>query len=69
MDKVEIGFDVLSNNGAGRPLAGLSEVQFDGTAASATTVPEPVKIFWTLMGLGGGAALKRRLKRIESKSV
>jgi hypothetical protein len=39
-----------------------AEVQFDSASASTTSVPEPVTIFGTLMGLGGGAALKRRLR-------
>jgi hypothetical protein len=63
-----VRFQVLSNYGNSTQV-GLSEVQFDGTAASVTSVPEPVTIFGTLMGLGGGAALKRRLKGVESKSV
>ncbi len=62
-----VRFQVLSNYGY-PVLTGLSEVQFDGTPA-ATAVPEPLTIFGTLAGLGGGAALKRRLKEIKSKSV
>jgi F5/8 type C domain len=61
-----VRFKVLSNHGDAF-FTGLSEVQFN--SASAAAVPEPVTIFGTLMGLGGGAALKRRLKGIKSKSV
>jgi hypothetical protein len=60
-----VRFQVLSNYGA--RYTGLSEVQFN--SASTTAVPEPVTIFGTLMGLGGGAALKRRLRGVKSKSV
>jgi hypothetical protein len=62
-----VRFQVLSNYGS-PVLTGLSEVQFDGTPA-ATAVPEPLTILGTLAGLGGGAALKRRLKAFKSKSV
>jgi hypothetical protein len=58
-----VRFNVRSNYGSGIALA---EVQFDGT--TATSVPEPFTIFGTLTAVGGGAALKRRLKGIESKS-
>lgn len=60
-----VRFQVSSNYGGGN--TGLSEVQFDGSP-SATSVPEPLTIVGTLVGLGSGAALKRRLKAI-SKSV
>jgi F5/8 type C domain len=60
-----VRFQVLSNYGSF--LTGLSEVQFN--SASATSVPEPFTILGTLTGLGGGAALKRRLKAFKSKSV
>jgi F5/8 type C domain len=60
-----VRFNVLSNQGDG---IGLAEVQFD-SASAATSVPEPLTIFGTFIGLGGGAALKRRLKGIKSKSV
>jgi F5/8 type C domain len=60
-----VRFQVLSNYGGTN--TGLSEVQFDGTPA--TSVPEPFTIVGTLVGLGSGAALKRRLKAIESKST
>jgi hypothetical protein len=62
-----IRFQVLSNYGSPF-VTGLSEVQFNGTPA-ATAVPEPFTILGTLTGLGGGAALKRRLKAFKSKSV
>jgi hypothetical protein len=62
-----VRFQVLSNYGS-TFVTGLSEVQFDGTPA-ATAVPEPLTILGTLTGLGGGAALKRRLKVFKSKSV
>jgi hypothetical protein len=62
-----VRFQVLSNYGSSY-ATGLSEVQFDGTLA-ATAVPEPFTILGTLTGLGGGAALKRRLKAFKSKSV
>jgi hypothetical protein len=64
-----VQFQVLSNYGFTffGNATGLSEVQFD--SASATAVPEPVTIFGTLMGLGGGEALKRRLRGVKSKSV
>jgi F5/8 type C domain len=61
-----VRFNVLSTQGDS--VAGLNEVQFDGTAASATAVPEPFTIFGTLTAVGGGAALKRRLKGVKSKS-
>jgi F5/8 type C domain len=57
-----VRFSVLSNQGAG---IGLAEVQFDSAAAA---VPEPFTVLGTLTAIGGGAALKRRLKGIESKS-
>jgi F5/8 type C domain len=60
-----VRFQVLSNYGGNN--TGLSEVQFD--SASATSVPEPFTIVGTLVGLGSGAVLKRRLKAIESKST
>jgi F5/8 type C domain len=60
-----VRFNVLSNQGSGIALA---EVQFDGTAASATAVPEPFTILGSLTAIGGGAALKRRLKGVKSKS-
>jgi F5/8 type C domain len=63
-----VRFQVLSNYG-NSTLVGLSEVQFNSAPASASAVPEPVTIFGTLMGLGGGAALKRRLKGVKSKSA
>jgi hypothetical protein len=64
-----VRFQVLSNYGFNSPgiATGLSEVQFD--SASAAAVPEPVTIFGTLMGLGSGAVLKRRLRGVKSKSV
>jgi hypothetical protein len=62
-----VRFQVLSNFGA--RYTGLSEVQFNSASASASAVPEPVTIFGTLMGLGGGAALKRRLRGVKSKSA
>ena len=65
VDAAYVRFSVQSNQGSG---IGLAEVQFDGTTA-ATSVPEPFTIVGTLVGLGSGAALKRRLKAIESKSV
>jgi F5/8 type C domain len=60
-----VRFNVLSSQGS--PAAGLNEVQFN-SADSATSVPEPFTILGTLTAVGGGAALKRRLKGIESKS-
>jgi hypothetical protein len=66
VDAAYVKFNVLSNYGGG--FTGLAEVQFDGSPA-ATSVPEPVTIFGTLMGLGGGAALKRRLRGVKLKSV
>ena len=60
-----VRFQVLSNYGAARVFR-LSEVQFN--SASATAVPEPFTILGTLMGLGGGAALKRRLRGVKSKA-
>jgi F5/8 type C domain len=69
VDAAYVRFNVLSNYGAS--FTGLGEVQFDSAPATApaTAVPEPFTIVGTLAGLGGGAALKRRLKKIESKSV
>jgi hypothetical protein len=64
-----VKFQVLSNYGGFFGSTGLSEVQFNSSSASATSVPEPLTIFGTFMGLGGGAALKRRLKGIKSKSA
>jgi hypothetical protein len=61
-----VRFQVLSNYSGGI-TAGLSEVQFN-SADPATSVPEPLTIFGTLTAVGGGAALKRRLKGIELKS-
>jgi F5/8 type C domain len=60
-----VRFNVLSTYGF--DTAGLNEVQFN-SADSATSVPEPFTILGTLTAVGGGAALKRRLKGIESKS-
>jgi hypothetical protein len=60
-----VRFRVLSNYGA--RYTGLSEVQFN--SASATAVPEPFTILGTLTAVGGGAALKRRLRGVKSKSV
>jgi F5/8 type C domain len=59
-----VRFNVLSNYGSGIALA---EVQFN-SADPATSVPEPLTILGTLTAVGSGAALKRRLKGIESKS-
>jgi hypothetical protein len=57
----------VANNYTGNAV-GLSEVQFDGTAAAP--VPEPMTILGTLIGVGGSAALKRRLKKDDnSKSL
>ncbi|WP_309743843.1 PEP-CTERM sorting domain-containing protein [Chamaesiphon sp. OTE_20_metabat_361] len=61
-----VRFQVLSNY-SDPTYTGLSEVQFD--SASATAVPEPFTILGTLTAIGGGAALKRRLKGVESKSL
>ncbi len=63
-----VRFQILNNHGFPTNFVGLSEVQFN-SAPVATAVPEPVTIFGTLMGLGGGAALKRRLRGVKSKSV
>jgi hypothetical protein len=59
-----VRFQVLSNYGSS--FTGLSEVQFN--SASATAVPEPFTVLGTLAGLGGGAALKRRLRGVKSKA-
>ncbi len=61
-----VQFQVLSSQGYS--AVGLNEVQFDGTAASATSVPEPFTILGTLTAMGGGAALKRRLRGVKSKA-
>jgi hypothetical protein len=61
-----VKFQVLSNYGGFAGGTGLSEVQFN--SASATSVPEPFTILGTLTAVGGGAALKRRLKGLESKA-
>jgi F5/8 type C domain len=60
-----VRFNVLSNHG-NTQFTGLDEVQFN-SAASATAVPEPLTILGTLTAIGGGAALKRRLKGLQSK--
>ena len=61
-----VRFNVLSNQGVGIALA---EVQFNSASATATAVPEPFTILGTLTAVGGGAALKRQLKGVKSKSV
>jgi F5/8 type C domain len=64
-----VRFQILSNYGFTLfgNATGLSEVQFN--SASATSVPEPVTILGTLMGFSSGAALKRQLRGVKSKSV
>jgi F5/8 type C domain len=63
-----VRFQVLSNYGFTDfgNATGLAEVQFN--SASATSVPEPLPILGTLAGVGSGAALKRRLRGVRSKS-
>jgi hypothetical protein len=61
-----VRFQVLNNIGNIRNT-GLSEVQFDSAPLSTTAVPEPISIFGTLTAIGGGAFLKRQLKRVKSE--
>jgi F5/8 type C domain len=62
-----VQFQVLSNYN--NPLfIALDEVQFN-SADSATSVPEPFTILGTLTAMGGGAALKRRIGDVKSKSM
>ena len=62
-----VRFNVLSSQGYS--AVGLNEVQFNSASATATAVPEPFTILGTLTAVGGGAALKRQLKGVKSKSV